>query len=78
MGYLTIRDSFGRRVIRLGPLTVLGRTKSCDVQLDDPLASKRHAEIHETDGRFVLKDLNSTNGTMIGGQRETGESARPR
>jgi len=63
----------GRRVYRLGALTVLGRTKSCDVLIQDPLASKRHAEIHEVEGRFIFKDLGSTNGTHFGGQRETGE-----
>jgi len=75
MSYLTIRDGMGRRVYLLGPLTVLGRTKSCDVLIHDPLASKRHAEIHEREGRFVFKDLGSTNGTLFGGQRETGEVA---
>ncbi len=46
----------------------IGR-RGCDVNLDDPEISRKHAsiEIHETNA--TLRDLGSTNGTYIQGQR---------
>jgi predicted component of type VI protein secretion system len=49
--------------------TVLGRHDSCDVTLDDPLTSRRHAMI-EFDGTTVLvQDLGSVNGVVVNGRR---------
>ncbi len=36
-----------------------------DIALDDPYVSRRHAEIGFDQGRYVLRDLGSTNGTTI-------------
>lgn len=49
------------------PLTVIGREEG-DVVINDPEISRRHAriEIHP-DGTVWLSDLDSTNGTFIGG-----------
>ncbi len=51
---------------------VIGR-KHGDLVLKDPLVSSRHATITPRDGGWVLKDLGSTNGTMVDGRlvRET-------
>jgi hypothetical protein len=46
-------------------LVTLGRMPDCDVVLQDPGASRRHAEIRRSDGEFVVADLGSTNGTMV-------------
>jgi len=43
----------------------LGRMAECDIVISDPGASRRHAEIRREDGRFVLTDLGSTNGTQV-------------
>lgn len=50
------------------PINVIGR-RGCDVNLDDPEISRQHAsiEIHGTNA--TLKDLGSTNGTYLRGQR---------
>ena len=49
---------------------VLGRERGCDVVLRDPRASRRHAELRPlTGGRVLLRDLGSTNGTWVGGER---------
>jgi hypothetical protein len=45
--------------------TVIGRLPESDVVVDDPGASRRHAEIRRENGEFVLADLGSTNGTMV-------------
>jgi pSer/pThr/pTyr-binding forkhead associated (FHA) protein len=50
-------------------LTVVGRTESCDVRLDHKSVSKLHCVIAKTDGLLLLRDLGSTNGTRVNGQR---------
>ena len=47
------------------PVVTLGRLSDCDVVLEDPGASRRHAEIRREDGSYVIIDLGSTNGTMV-------------
>ena len=48
-----------------GDVTRLGRLADSDIVLADPGASRRHAEIRREDGRFVIADLGSTNGTLV-------------
>ena len=48
---------------------VLGRSPSCDLALDTPDASRRHAEIAAVGAGYVVRDLDSTNGTFVNGQR---------
>lgn len=48
----------------------LGRSATCDVQLTDPLVSKRHARINVGD-RVEIVDSNSANGVFVGGERIT-------
>lgn len=50
-----------------GEYTVIGRDKTADIAVKDPLVSRRHAAIVYNDGEFILKDLESTNGTMMNG-----------
>jgi len=54
---------------------ILGRTKDCDIQIDDQSVSSKHARIVlETDPYFSdsktahLEDLKSTNGTQLNGK----------
>src|SRR5437667_461454 len=47
------------------PLVSIGRLSDCDIVVSDPGASRRHAEIRAEDGRYVLADLGSTNGTKV-------------
>jgi predicted component of type VI protein secretion system len=52
-----------------GDLIVLGSHKDCDVQLDEPGVSARHAEIRLVDGNsLLLKDLDSETGTLLNGE----------
>ncbi|WP_448655432.1 FtsK/SpoIIIE domain-containing protein [Microbacterium lacticum] len=48
-------------------VVVIGRDPQCDVVLDDPLVSKRHARLEIGQGRVELVDLNSANGILVGG-----------
>jgi Protein of unknown function (DUF3662)/FHA domain len=48
---------------------VLGRSRECDITLDDRNVSRRHAEIRREDGAYWIIDLNSTNGIEVNGER---------
>ena len=47
------------------PLTVIGRHRDSDVVVDDVTASRYHAELEVIDGRCVLFDGGSLNGTYV-------------
>lgn len=49
--------------------TVLGRYNSCDFILDQPAASREHAQILCRDGIYYLEDLDSRNGTYVNERR---------
>jgi pSer/pThr/pTyr-binding forkhead associated (FHA) protein len=46
---------------------VIGRSRNAAVSLKDPLASRQHAAIMFHEDAFILKDLDSTNGTYMRG-----------
>ena len=48
---------------------VLGRSRECDVRVDDPNVSRRHAELRQEGATYWLVDLDSTNGTELNGPR---------
>ena len=50
-------------------VTVVGRRDYCDIKIDDASLSKRHCVLVKTDGLLVIRDLASTNGTKVKGQR---------
>jgi hypothetical protein len=59
----------GRRLL-VGPDgAVLGRSRECDVVLDDPNVSRKHVEVRPQGGSWVVIDLGSTNGSRLNGQR---------
>ncbi len=53
----------------LRDITVVGRRQDCDVVLQHPGVSKRHCVLVRTDGLLVIRDLATTNGTKVKGQR---------
>jgi FHA domain len=50
-------------------VVVLGRRGYCDIVIDHPSLSKRHCIFVKTDGLLVIRDLISTNGTKVKGQK---------
>lgn len=63
------------KVVLLGPGTELsiGRSRESDVVLHDPKASRLHARLTvQDDGRIVLADQGSSNGTWVNGARFDG------
>jgi hypothetical protein len=48
---------------------IIGASPACDVQIDYDTVSSKHAAITYRDGNFYLRDLGSTNGTLLNGIR---------
>ena len=70
LGAIVQRDGT-RHPVGNTPLT-MGRATSNNVQIADGQASRQHAEIRYENGRHIVADLNSTNGTLVNDQRITG------
>ena len=68
-----LTDTASGRTWRIGvDKTTIGREQaSADLILPDTNVSRRHAELLRTPQGWALRDLNSTNGTRVNGQRVT-------
>jgi len=47
--------------------TVIGRSATCQVTIEDPLVSREHARIRIAGERATIEDLGSRNGVQVGG-----------
>ena len=54
--------------LKPGPI-VIGRLPSCDLVLNDPSVSRRHATLRFVDGRCLVQDSGSRFGTFLNGKR---------
>ncbi|WP_428814889.1 FHA domain-containing protein [Streptomyces albus subsp. chlorinus] len=62
----------GTTVALQGQTITLGRAHDSTIVLDDDYASSRHARIYpDRDGRWIVEDLGSTNGTYLDRTRLT-------
>jgi DNA-binding NtrC family response regulator len=69
---LHIREGGRERVMTLDGETVsVGTAASNDIALDDPFVSAHHLRLERRGGRWRVRDLGSTNGTMLAGLRVT-------
>jgi hypothetical protein len=48
---------------------LLGRSRECDIQVEDPNVSRRHAELRQEGATYWIVDLDSTNGIEVNGRR---------
>jgi len=46
---------------------IIGRGAAAHVQLDDRFVSRKHCELYELEGKLVVHDLTSKNGTFVNG-----------
>jgi hypothetical protein len=49
-------------------VVVLGRSRECDIQIEDANASRRHAELRQEGTTYSIVDLESTNGIEVNGR----------
>jgi Protein of unknown function (DUF3662)/FHA domain len=59
----------GKRLVIGAAGVTMGRSRQCEVMVDDPNVSRQHAEIHPRGGSWVVTDLGSTNGSRLNGRR---------
>ena len=69
--WLIDQSTGGRYALRPG-ITTIGRGGDNDIVLDAPSVSAHHAEIRYENGRYILHDRGSTNGTFVNGRRISG------
>lgn len=64
--------SHGDSVVELSRLrTTIGRSARNDLCVEDPFASRLHAEVRSRGDSYWLSDLGSANGTLLNGSRMT-------
>lgn len=56
---------------------VIGRADDADVSVTDIWASRHHCEINDVEGEVILRDLNSTHGTLVNGESVIEKVLRP-
>lgn len=59
------RHSFDKDIISIG------RSRDNDIVIENLSVSRNHARIRRQDGKYILSDLNSANGTLVNGVRVT-------
>jgi adenylate cyclase len=74
MARLILATAEGQQAIDLRPSNSLGRHPNNTIQLLDKIVSKEHCILELRDGRFILRDLGSLNGTYVNGERVRGET----
>jgi adenylate cyclase len=74
MAKLLLSTAEGQQAIELRAVNSLGRHPNNTIQLLDKIVSKEHCIVEVRDGRFVLRDLGSLNGTYVNGERVRGET----
>ena len=78
MAHLEVHTPAGvKRVPLSGQPISLGRSAENAVPLEDNLASRKHCTVTRTEQGFVLQDLDSRNGTLMGGLRVVKVVLRP-
>ena len=60
---------YGGRRLMVGPRgATLGRSRECEIVIEDANVSRQHAELRPRGGAWVISDLGSTNGTRVNGR----------
>jgi FHA domain/zinc-ribbon domain len=69
---LVVRSGGGRAGETFRPVgdrTRIGRSPDCEIFLDDVTVSRNHAVLVESDGKFLIEDQGSLNGTFVNRRR---------
>jgi hypothetical protein len=59
----------GKRLVIGASGATIGRSRSCEVVLEDANVSRKHAEVRPRGGGWIVSDLGSTNGVAVNGAR---------
>jgi pSer/pThr/pTyr-binding forkhead associated (FHA) protein len=76
--FVLIKKDGQRRVFPLvAGLTVIGRRPDCDLRIPLMEVSRRHCQLDSHGGLFTLRDLGSSNGTYVNGEKIEEAQLRP-
>ncbi len=59
------------------PILLFGRHEECDIQLNSKKVSRRHCILAQVNDALVIRDLGSTNGVRINGERVAEGKLKP-
>jgi hypothetical protein len=62
----------GKRLVVPPAGALIGRSRECDIVIDDSNVSRRHAEISPSGQSWLIQDLGSTNGVRVNGRQVDG------
>ena len=62
----------GRRLLVAPGGAVIGRSRDCDIVLDDAGVSRRHAQLRPTPDGWTIEDMASTNGVRVNDEQLAG------
>lgn len=65
------------RIVLSAGEQVVGRASECEITLDNPSVSRRHAVLIVRDGAVTVRDLGSKNRTRLNGEEVAGEAVVP-
>ena len=70
-GWTLIADSGPEKgqQIPINVTTEVGRALECDISILEPSLSRKHAKIKPVDGKLLIRDLGSSNGTYVNGEK---------
>ena len=67
---VVVRGRSTAQAHRLGPgVTTVGRGEECQLRIRSALVSRKHCQLFEKKGLLLVKDLGSSNGTQVNGQK---------
>nr|WP_220475895.1 FHA domain-containing protein [Alpinimonas psychrophila] len=74
---ITSGDKTGQSLPLTGDTITIGRSADSSLVIKDDYTSTHHARLEIRGGTWILRDLDSTNGTLLGGVRVTGPTPVP-
>ena len=66
---ITAGDKTGQELALTGDIITIGRSSDSRLVIKDDYTSTHHARLEARGGAWILRDLDSTNGTLLGGIR---------
>lgn len=62
---------FSGQLFPVNKVLTIGRDTQCDIAIPMPHISRRHAQVLHENNKLMIKDLGSSNGTYVNGQKKT-------
>ncbi|MCA9184017.1 MAG: FHA domain-containing protein [Planctomycetales bacterium] len=69
---LEVIEGADTMILALRLPTIIGRGEQARVKIRNARVSRRHCELYDFDGQLAVRDLDSSNGTFVNGQRISG------